>query len=68
MTELPQEDCDRRKTDPGFIKWDARKNARYVQRDGPDLMSKIGGIHPLLGELKLHVQGGMIWSETKLVI
>ena len=31
-------------------------------------MSNIEGLHPLLGELKQHVQGGVTYSETKLVI
>ena len=47
---------------------DSIKSSRYVQRDGPDLMSGIEGLHPLFGESKQHVQGGVTWSETKLVI
>ena len=39
----------------------------YVQRDSPDLMSDIEGLHPLLGEKNQHVQGGVTWSETKFV-
>ena len=31
------------------------KSTRYVQRDGPDLMSDIEDLHPLLGEWKQHV-------------
>ena len=42
--------------------------SRYVQRDGSDLISDIEGVHPLLGESKQHVQGGVTWSETELVI
>ena len=38
-----------------------------ISRDGPDLMSDIEGLHPFMGEYK-HVQGGVTWSETKLVI
>ena len=41
---------------------------RYVQRGGPDLMFDIEDLHPLLVEYKLHAQGGVTWSETKLVI
>ena len=41
---------------------------RYVQIDGPNLMSDIDGLHPLLIELKQHVQGAVTWSETKLEI
>ena len=44
------------------------KSTRYAQRDGPNLMFDIEGFHPLLGESKQHVQGGVTWSETKLVI
>ena len=29
---------------------DCIKSLRYVQRDSPDLMSDIEGLHPLLGE------------------
>ena len=29
---------------------DCIKSMRYVQRDGPDLMSDIKGLHPSLGE------------------
>ena len=47
---------------------DCIKSSRYVQTDGPDLMSDIEGLHPLLGESKQHVQGGMTWSESDLVI
>ena len=31
---------------------DCIKSTRYVWRDGPDLMSDIEGLHPLLGEWK----------------
>ena len=44
------------------------KSTRYVKRDSSDLMSDIEGLHLLLGEYKQHVQGGVTWSETKLVI
>ena len=47
---------------------DCIKSIRYVQRDCPYLMSDIEGLHPLLGESKQHVQGGVTWSESKLVI
>ena len=39
-----------------------------VQKDGPDIMSDIEGLHPLLGEEKQHVQGGLTRSECELVI
>ena len=44
---------------------DCIASSRYVERDGPDLMSNIEGLHPLLGESKQHVQGRVIWSESK---
>ena len=47
---------------------DCIKTLRYVQRDGPDLMSNIEGFDALLGKQKQHVQGGVTWSETILVI
>ena len=42
---------------------DCIKSTRYVQRDCPDLMSDTEGLHPLLGELKQHVQNGSLESE-----
>ena len=36
---------------------DSIKSSNYVQRNGPDLMSDIEGLHPLLGKWKQHVQG-----------
>ena len=47
---------------------DCVKSTRYVQRDGPDLMSDIEGLYPLLGESKQHVQGRVTWSESELII
>ena len=47
---------------------DCIENSRCVQRDSSDLMSDIEGLHPLVDELKQHVQGGVTWSENKLVI
>ena len=47
---------------------DCIKSMRYVQRDGPDLLSDIEGLHRLLGESKQHVQGRVIWSESELMI
>ena len=47
---------------------DCVKSTRYVQRDGPDLMSDIEGLHPLLGESKQHVQSRVTLSENKFVI
>ena len=47
---------------------DSIKRMSSIERDGPDLMSDIEGLHPLLGELKPHVQCRVTWSETKLVI
>ena len=35
---------------------------RYVQRDSPEFMSDNEGLHPLLGELKQQVEGGVTWS------
>ena len=46
---------------------DCVKSMRYGQRDGPELLSDIEGLHPFLGEQKQHVQGGVTSSETKLV-
>ena len=48
---------------PDFI-----KSSRYVQRDGPNLMSDIVGLHPLLEEKKQHVQGSVTRSESQLMI
>jgi len=47
---------------------DCIKSIRHVQGEGPDLMADIAGHHPLLGEKKQHVKGGVTLSETKLVI
>ena len=44
------------------------KSLRYVQRDGPDLMSDIEDLHPLLGKSWHHVQGGMTESKSELMI
>ena len=44
------------------------KSSRYVPRDGPELISDIKGLHPLLGEYKQHVQGRVTGSESKLMI
>ena len=33
---------------------DCIESSRYVQRDGPDLLSDMKGLHPLLGELKYY--------------
>ena len=42
--------------------------AQDMFRDGPDLMSDIEGLHPLLEEQKQHVQGRMSWSESELMV
>ena len=47
---------------------DCSKSMRHVQKEGPELISYIEGLHPLLGESKQHVQGRLTWSKTKLVI
>ena len=47
---------------------DRIKSMRYVSGDGSDLMSGIEDLHPLLGEQKQHIQGGVTWSEFKLAI
>ena len=47
---------------------DCIKSSRYVQRDGPDLMSDIEGLHQLVGEQKQHVQGRVTRSEADLMI
>ena len=47
---------------------DCIKSTRYVQRDGPDLMSDNEGLHHVLGELEQHVQGRVTWSESELLI
>ena len=44
------------------------KSTRYVWRYGSNFMSGIEYLHPLLGEQRQHVQGGVTWSETKLMI
>ena len=43
------------------------KSSRYVQRDGPDLMSDIDGFHHC-GWSKQHVQGGVTRPESELMI
>ena len=35
---------------------------------GSDFMSGIEYLHPLLGEQEQHIQGGVTWSESKLMI
>ena len=47
---------------------DRIESTRYVFGDGSDFMSGIEDLHPLLGEQKLHIQGRVTWSETKLMI
>ena len=47
---------------------DRIKSSRYVLGDGYDLTSGIQDLHPLLGKQKQHVQGGVTWSESKLMI
>ena len=41
---------------------------RYVSGYGSDFMSGIKDLHPLLEEQKQHIQGGVPWSESKLMI
>ena len=47
---------------------DCIKSTRYVQRDGPDLMSDIEGFNPLLGEKKHLDQVSVTWHESTLKI
>ena len=47
---------------------DSIESSKYVQRDGPDHMSDIEGLHPLLGVLKQHVQSRVTRSESELMI
>ena len=44
------------------------KSTRYVSGYGSDFMSGIEDLRPLLGEQKQLIQGGVNWSETKLMI
>ena len=45
-----------------------RIESLYVSGYGSDFMSGIEDLHPLLGKQKQHVQGGVTWSESKLII
>ena len=47
---------------------DPIESSKYVLRDGPDLMSDIEGLHPLLGESKKHDKGRVTRSESELMI
>ena len=47
---------------------DCIESSRCVERDGPDLMSDIEGLHPLLEESKQHVQSKVTRSESELMI
>ena len=47
---------------------DCVKSTRYVEGYGSDFMSGIEDLHTLLGEQEQHIQGRVIWSETKLMI
>ena len=47
---------------------DRVKSMRYVSGYVSDFMSGIEYLHPLLGEQNQHIQGGVTWSETKLMI
>ena len=42
------------------------KSTRYILEHGSDFMSGIEDLHTLLGEQKQHIQGRVLWSETKL--
>ena len=44
------------------------ENTRYIEGDGSDFMSGIEDLHPLLGELKQHIQVRVTSSESKLII
>ena len=44
------------------------KSTCYVQGYSSDFLSGIEDLHPLLGEQKQHIQGGVTWSETQLKI
>ena len=60
--ELALDSIDRHFGEQG---WMQGISSRYVQRDGPDLMSDIEGLHSLLGEWNQHIQGRVTMSETK---
>ena len=47
---------------------DCIKCSRYLERDGPDLISDVEGLHPLLGKYKQNVQGRVTRSESELMI
>ena len=47
---------------------DCIESSRYVQRNDPDLMFDMKGLHPLLGEYKQHIQGRLARSESELMI
>ena len=47
---------------------DRVKSTQYVLGYGSDFMSGIEDLHPLLGEQKQLIQGGVTWSETNLMI
>ena len=42
------------------------ESTRYVEGDGSDFMPGIEDLHPLLGEQKQHVQGGVTGSDSIL--
>ena len=47
---------------------DRVRSTQYVWGYGSDLTSGIEDLHPLLVEQKQHIQGGVTWSEIKLMI
>ena len=64
--ELTLDDIGREFGEQGRMP-DCIKSPRHVQRDGPHPMSDNEDLHPLLGESKQHVHGGVTWFETKFV-
>ena len=44
------------------------QGTRCVERDGPDLMTDIEGLYPLVVEWKMYVQGKVTWSESEMMI
>ena len=47
---------------------DLIESSQYVEGDGSDLMSGKEDLHSLLGKHEQQVQGGLTWSEYKLMI
>ena len=47
---------------------DRIESTRCVLGDGSDFISCIEDLHPVLGEQMQHIQCGVTWSESKLMI